>query len=387
MTRDLKIVSAAMLIWGLGEGIFLIFQPLYLQQFGADPILIGTILGINGLVMALVQIPAGYLADKLGTRPVIWFNFIVGVIATWIMALAPSLGWFVAGLLMYGLTLSVMAPLNAYVQSARGKWSVGRAVSFNSAAYNFGGILGPIIGGMVGEQFNLRTAYFVSGVIFVISTAIILFAQKQPVVHTAPLKGEAYLFHNKRFIGIVVVSLLVMFAVTLPQPLTANFLQNQRGLSLSRIGQLGSLGAVGSVSLMLIFGHLPAGIAMMIGQVGLVLFSLLIWRGTSILWYGVGYFFLGGYRLCRAMSVAIVQPIVRESEVGLAFGVVESLNSLAYMAAPVVAGFLYDWRPVSIYPISLLVLGVTLLLSILFARRNNRKKQEVKNNGVNNDEA
>ncbi len=126
---------------------------------------------------------------------------------------------------------------------------------------------------------------------------------------------------------------------------------------------------------------------MMIGQVGLVLFSLLIWRGTSILWYGVGYFFLGGYRLCRAMSVAIVQPIVRESEVGLAFGVVESLNSLAYMAAPVVAGFLYDWRPVSIYPISLLVLGVTLLLSILFARRNNRKKQEVKNNGVNNDEA
>jgi len=214
-----------------------------------------------------------------------------------------------------------------------------------------------------------------------------LFAQKQPVAHTAPLKGEAHLFHNKRFIGIVVVSLLVMFAVTLPQPLTANFLQNQRGLSLARIGQLGSLGAVGSVSLMLIFGHLPAGIAMMIGQVGLVLFSLLIWRGTSILWYGVGYFFLGGYRLCRAMSVAIVQPIVREREVGLAFGVVESLNSLAYMAAPVVAGFLYDWRPVSIYPISLLVLGVTLLLSILFARRNNRKTQEVKNNGVNNDEA
>ena len=64
----------------------------------------------------------------------------------------------------------------------------------------------------------------------------------------------------------------------------------------------------------------------MIGQVGLVLFSLLIWRGTSILWYGVGYFFLGGYRLCRAMSVAIVQPIVREREVGLAFGAATRLN-------------------------------------------------------------
>jgi len=59
MSRDLKLVVGAMLTWGLGEGIFYIFQPLYLQEFGADPILIGTILGINGLVMAIVQIPAG----------------------------------------------------------------------------------------------------------------------------------------------------------------------------------------------------------------------------------------------------------------------------------------------------------------------------------------
>ena len=68
MSRDLKIVSGALLAWGLGEGIFLIFQPLYLQQFGADPILIGTILGINGLVMALVQIPAGYDCNAFDQR-------------------------------------------------------------------------------------------------------------------------------------------------------------------------------------------------------------------------------------------------------------------------------------------------------------------------------
>jgi len=82
------------------------------------------------------------------------FGWITGVIAAWIMALAPSLSIFVAGLLLYGLTASVMAPLNAYVQGARGKWSVGRAVSFTSAAYNFGGIIGPIIGGVVGEVFQ-----------------------------------------------------------------------------------------------------------------------------------------------------------------------------------------------------------------------------------------
>ena len=379
MSRDLKLVVSSMLTWGLGEGIFYIFQPLYMQQLGADPILIGTILGINGLVMALVQIPAGYLADKVGTRPMIRLSWIIGVIAAWTMALAPSLGVFVAGLLLYGLTSSVMAPLNAYVQGARGKWSVGRAVSFTSAAYNFGGIIGPIIGGVVGEAFHLRSAYFLAGAIFTISTFIIMFANKQEAAHLSPVEGEAHLFKNKRFLGMLILIFLVMFAVTLPQPLAANFLQNQRGLSLSRIGQLGSLAAFGSVILMLAFGHLNSGIAMLIGQAGLMIFSILLWRGNGLLLYGIGYLFLGGFKLCRAMTIAMVQPIVRAREVGLAFGVVESLNALAFMVAPLLAGFLYNWQPFSIFPTGLGVLGVSFILNVGFVvknRKSNRKVEE-----------
>ncbi len=364
-----------MLAWGLGEGIFLIFQPLYLQQFGADPILIGAVLGINGLVSAVVQIPAGYLADKIGRRPVIWFNFITGVVAAWLMALAPTLGVFVAGLLLYGFTMSVMAPLNSYVQGIRGKWSVGRAVSFVSAAYNFGGILGPVIGGVVGELVNLRTAYFVSGVVFSISTAIVLFARKQPVALPAKITGDGHLFRNRRFTSMLVLIFLVMFAVSLPQPLAPNFLQNQRGLSLSRIGQLGSLGALGSVFLMLVFGSLQSSQALMIGQAGLMLFALLLWQGQSLFWYGLAYLAMGGYRLCRAMTVALVRPVVRAREVGLAFGAVETLNALGFMAAPVVAGFIYEWRPQAIFPVSLAVLSVTLILSIGFHRRQKQPDQ------------
>jgi MFS family permease len=366
MTRDLKIVSAAMLTWGIGEGMFYIFQPLYIQQLGADPILIGVILGINGLVMSLSQIPSGYLADKIGRRPLMWFSWLSGLVATWIMALSPSLGGFVAGLLLYGVTSSVLAPLNTYIQGARGKWSVGRAVSFISATYNIGGVMGPILGGVIAEAFNLRTVYYAAGVLFAISTLIILFVKKQPIEDMTILDGDGHLLRNRRFISLLAVISLVMLAVTLPQPLTANFLQNQRLLPLGRIGQLGSLGALGSVFIMLIFGNLPAGIAMVIGQAGMMLFVLFIWHGGGFVWYGLGYLFLGGYRLCRAMTVALVQPVVREREVGLAFGMVESLSALAFMVAPVLAGFLYDWRPESIYPISLLVLIPAILLSLRY---------------------
>lgn len=354
--------------------MFFIFQPLYIQQFGAEPILIGTILGFNGLVMTIAQIPSGYLADKIGRRMMMRFSWITGVIATWVMALAPSLGWFVAGLLLYGLTSSVLAPLNTYVQGARGKWSVGRAVSFVSAAYNIGGVLGPIIGGFIGENFNLRMVYFAAGIIFTLSTVIVLFAQKQPLEDHAIIEGEGHLLQNKRFLGMLGIIFLVMFAVILPQPLAANFLQNQRGLSLGQIGQLGSLTALGSVLIMLIFGHLQAGSALLVGQVSVMLFAFLLWQGRGFIWYGIGHIFLGGFRLCRAMTVALVRPVVRDKEVGLAFGMVESFNSLAYVLAPVLAGLLYDWRPIAIFPASLAVLLLTLTISAYFVYRNGYQK-------------
>ena len=370
MTRDLKIVSAAMLTWGFGEGMFYIFQPLYIQQFGADPILIGAILGINGFGMAVSQIPSGILADKIGRRPLMWFSWISGVVATWVMALAPSLGYFVVGLFLYGITSSVMAPLNTYIQDARGGWSVGRAVSFVSAFYNIGGVLGPIVGGLVGEVYDLRMVYYGSAVVFTISTAIVMFASKREHIKGSSLTTEDHFLRNRSFIGLMVVIFIVMIAVVLPQPLTANFLQNQRGLSVARIGQLGALGALGSVILMLVFGHLRSNIAMLIGQFSVLLFALFIWLGRGFIWYAAAFIFLGGYRLCRAMTVALARPLVREFEVGFAFGVVDSLNSLAFMVAPVIAGWLYDWQPAGLFPISVSVLGITMIISYVIMQRN-----------------
>ena len=78
MARDLILVAISLFTWGLGEGAFLSFQPLYLQQLGADPLRIGAILGGYGLAATLAHIPAGYIADRLGRRPVMWAAWIVG---------------------------------------------------------------------------------------------------------------------------------------------------------------------------------------------------------------------------------------------------------------------------------------------------------------------
>jgi MFS family permease len=104
MKRDLVLILSALCIWGIGEGMFFFFQPLYLEALGANPVMIGSILGAMGIAMTIVLIPAGYLSDHIGRRPLIRASWIIGMLAALIMALANNLTQFVTGMLLYGLT-------------------------------------------------------------------------------------------------------------------------------------------------------------------------------------------------------------------------------------------------------------------------------------------
>ena len=147
MTRDLRLVGLSLFIWGMGEGMFFYFQPLYIQQLGADPVQIGTILGAAGLAMALAHMPAGALADILGRKTMMTVSWVVGMLSAWVMFLAGGLAFFVVGLLIYSLTAFVMSPMASYVTEARGDWPVARALTTTSAFFNLGVALGPLIGG------------------------------------------------------------------------------------------------------------------------------------------------------------------------------------------------------------------------------------------------
>lgn len=374
MTRDLYFVAASLLTWGIGGGMIYIFQPLYIQELGADPILIGTILGVNGIAMTISHIPAGYLADRIGRRPMMWASWILGFMAAVVMAFARGLPMFVVGLLLHGLTSAVLSPLNSYVSAARGKWSVGRAVSFISASYNAGAIIGPLLGGFVAERFGLCWIYNLAAIFFFLSLMLILFIRPQPIENNPEQKNGKGLLRNKSFFMLLGMTFMVMFAIYLPQPLASNFLKNQRQLSLGTIGQLGAIGNLGNVVIMLLVGQLPSQIAFTIGQIFVGVFSLLLWQGSGVTWYAIGYVFLSGYRLCRSMTLALVRPLVHEAEVGLAFGFTEAVNSLPWILAPLLAACIYDREPSAIFPVSLALICLTIILSLLVLRVQAQRK-------------
>jgi DHA1 family multidrug resistance protein-like MFS transporter len=369
MSVDFILLFVSLFTWGIGEGLFIYFQPIYLAQLGADTMTIATVFSAFGLAMMVAHIPAGYLADRLGRKPLLIAAWTSGLVATWVMALARTLPVFILGMLLYGLTAFVSSPLNSYVTAARGKLTPARAMTFMSASFNFGAVIGPLTGGWIGDHVGLRLVYFIAGGLFVISTGVLFFLKSQPRDHHDPNLPPAKLFTNTRFIGFLGIVFLVMFATYLPQPLTARFLENERHLSLSFIGLLGSVNGLGNALFNLFLGQFAARTGLALVQLCVVAFSLLIWRGTGLGWYAAGYFLLGGYRAARSFIFAEVRTLIHSAQMGIAYGVAETFNSLAMTLAPLLSGVLYTRDPALVYPAAIGLIAAALVVSLIFAPR------------------
>ncbi len=364
MNRNLKLVAFALFFWGIGEGMFLLFQPIYLLEFGADPIAIGAILGGMGFMTTISQIPSGYLSDRFGPRPFMWFSWILGTISAIMMAIAGSLTFFILALLLYGLTGSVMAPMNSYITSMRGDLSAERSLTVTSAIYQLGSVIGPTIGGYFGQEFNLRFLYSIAAIFFVLSTALVLFIEKPKIEIHHDLSNENKVFKNTRFLSVALIGFIGLFFMVFTQNFSSVYLTDVKNLNLQQIGYLGTLGSIGNVVITLGFGHLSGKLGFLISFIFTTIFPVLLVQGNKFFIYGIAFFAFGGYRLARSMLLAFSREFIHAKDTGLAYGIIETTNGLAVILAPILCGIVYNQNPNAIFWISACGMAVIGILNI-----------------------
>lgn len=97
-------------------GLFIILPvfSLYAEDLpgGSNFTLVGIALGAYGLTQALLQIPFGWLSDRIGRKPVIYFGLALFALGSFVAAGAGDIYWVIVGRILQGagaISASVMA--------------------------------------------------------------------------------------------------------------------------------------------------------------------------------------------------------------------------------------------------------------------------------------
>lgn len=159
-------ILLTLLIDILAIGIIVPVLPELVKQFvGGNDAMAGWYVGVIGAIYSLMQFFCapllGTLSDRFGRRPVILaslFGLGVDFIVT---ALAPTLAWLFVGRLVAGIMGASISTSNAYIADISTDETRARNFGLVGVMFGLGFIIGPALGGLVGE-LNLRYPFFLA---------------------------------------------------------------------------------------------------------------------------------------------------------------------------------------------------------------------------------
>ena len=156
-------VTLDMLALGL---IMPVLPKLVLNFLGGDTPNAAKVFGIFGTIFALMQFlfspMLGVLSDQIGRRPVVLLSNLGLGLDYIVMALAPTIGWLFVGRVISGITAASITTGTAYVADVVPPEKRAGAFGMIGAAFGVGFVLGPALGGLLGNS-DPRLPFWVAG--------------------------------------------------------------------------------------------------------------------------------------------------------------------------------------------------------------------------------
>ena len=115
--------------------------------------LFGGLLTFSYAIMQFLFAPVlGNLSDKYGRRPILLFSLLGFGLDYILLAFAPSIGWLFVGRIIAGITGASMTTASAYIADISTPETRAQNFGMIGAAFGLGFIVGPMIGGLLGEM-------------------------------------------------------------------------------------------------------------------------------------------------------------------------------------------------------------------------------------------
>lgn len=164
------------LSFSLGRGAFFCFLPiLAVIYIGLSPTLVGILLTTNILLMSLIQLYAGKIADRFNRRALIIVGSLIGLT---FLAMVPQAQnfWQLLGLCVLGSlggAISIPAASALTVEEGR-RFGMGSTIAISQMAMSIGMALGPLLGGIILDYLNVSLVFYFGAVIGLAGTGLFI---------------------------------------------------------------------------------------------------------------------------------------------------------------------------------------------------------------------
>lgn len=173
-------------IYGLRMlGLFIILPvfALYAEHLpgGESHLLMGIALGAYGLTQAILQIPAGWLSDRYGRKPVIYVSLILFALGSFVAASADDIYWVIIGRVVQGagaLNAAVMAltaDLTREEVRTKAMAMIGITIGIT---FSISMVLSPLLNSVIG----VPGLFAMTGVLALLALGVVKFLIPDPLI-------------------------------------------------------------------------------------------------------------------------------------------------------------------------------------------------------------
>ncbi|WP_336000748.1 MFS transporter [Halorientalis halophila] len=162
--------------WFLLLGVRLVVPTLFPSiraEFAFSNTVAGSVYTILLSVAALLQLPGGIVADRVGGRSVLTFGAAAGLVGVTLLAIAPAVPVFVLGIVLFGIGTGMYGTPRVTVLSAVYPDRDGTAIGICSAAGNVGTTILPVIAGALAATVAWQFGFAFAIPLFAIGTLLL----------------------------------------------------------------------------------------------------------------------------------------------------------------------------------------------------------------------
>ena len=316
-------------------------------------------LGLFGTVFAVMQFffspIVGSLSDCFGRRPVVLLsNFGLGLDYL-LMAWAPALGWLFLGRVISGLTSSSIPTAMAYMADVTPREKRAAAFGMLNAAFGIGFVLGPALGGLLGNV-NPRLPFWAAAGLSLVNWFYGLFVLPESLSqqNRSPFSwkranpvGSLSLLKHGSMLAIAAVLLLgyiaqqsLMNVYVIYADYRYHWTTRSVGLSLATIGVFTII--YGGLLVKPVVARLGERRTMTIGLIGGALgYSMFGISKTGIIfWLGIPFLNMMSFAWPSAQS--ILSHKTSPSEQGQLQGAINSLRGIAGLIGPGIFTYIFS---------------------------------------------